>query len=65
MAVYAGKCRLEEEIARELLAGSEKISENLVHFAIDEETVQVTLTMEFAEKIGVKAPIEKIEENRE
>ncbi len=65
MAVYAGKCKLEEEIAGELLAGSEKTAENLVHFPLDAETVQVTLTMEFTEKIGVKAPIEKIEENRE
>lgn len=65
MAVYAGKCRLEEEIAHELLAGSEKTAENLVHFPLDEETVRITLTMEFTEKIGIKAPIVKIEENQE
>ncbi len=65
MAVYAARCSLEEQIAGELLAGSEKVSESLVHRQIDDETVEVTLTMEFTEKIGVKAPIEITEENQE
>lgn len=62
MAVYEGKCDLEEKIAKELLPGAELVGENLFHTQIDEETVEVTLTMEFIEKIGTKAPITQKDE---
>ena len=58
MAVYEGKCDLEKRIARELLPGAELRNENLYHRLVDEETVEVTLTMEFIENIGIKVPIE-------
>lgn len=57
MAVYEGKCDLEEKIAKELLPGAELVEENVFHKAVDEETVEVTVTMEFIEKIGRCVPI--------
>ena len=62
MAVYEGKCDLEEKIAKELLPGAELVSQNVSHRQVDDETVEVTLTMEFIEKIGTKAPIRNIYE---
>lgn len=62
MAVYEGKCDLEERIAKELLPGAHLVNENISHTKIDDETVEVTLTMEFIEKIGTKAPIATTEE---
>lgn len=57
-AVYEGKCDLEKKIAEELLPKSELIEENLYHAKIDDETVEVGLTMSFIEQIGIKARIE-------
>lgn len=56
-AVYDAKNVLEKKIAEELLPGAELLEENVSHRQIDEETVEVTVTMEFIEKIGKKAPI--------
>lgn len=57
MAVYAGKNDLEEQIAKELLPGAELLEENVFHQLIDDETVEVSVTMGFIEKIGRRAPI--------
>ncbi len=57
MAVYEGKCDLEEKIAKELLPGAELVEENVFHRPIDDETVEVSVTMEFIEKIGRCAPV--------
>ena len=62
MAVYEGKCDLEKRIARELLPGAELKNQNLYHCLVDEETAEVTLTMEFIENIGIKAPIREFYE---
>ena len=62
MAVYEGKCDLEERIAKELLPGAELVSENLTDRQIDSETVEVTLTMEFTEDIGTKVPAAQADE---
>ncbi len=62
MAVYEGKCELEEKIAKELLPGAELVSENVSHRSIDDETVEVTVTMGFIERIGRKVPIDNIQE---
>ena len=48
---------MEEKIAKELLPGAELVEENVFHRQIDDETVEVSVTMEFIEKIGKKAPI--------
>ena len=57
MAVYEGKSDLEEKIAKELLPGAELVEENVFHRQIDDETVEVSVTMEFIEKIGRKVPV--------
>jgi len=57
MAVHEGQSDLEERIAKELMPGAELISEEVSHRRIDDETVEVTVTMGFVEKIGEKAPI--------
>ena len=57
MAVYEGQCDLEKKIAKELLPGAELLEENVFHSQIDDETVEVCVTMKFVEKIGRKAPI--------
>lgn len=65
MAVYGGKCGLEEEIAAELCPGAELVSENLSHRQLDGETAEVTLTMEFTERIGISAPIGEMQDKQE
>ena len=57
MAVYNGQCDLEKRIAGELLPGAELIKEDVFHRQLDDETVEVTVRMEFIEKIGRKAKI--------
>ena len=49
--------KLEKEIAKELMPGAELLEENVFHKQIDDETVEVSVTMKFTEKIGRKAPI--------
>lgn len=62
-AVSAVKDEMYEEIAKELLPGSVRKSEDVSVKTIDDETVQITLTMQFIEKIGV--PIELTYEKTE
>jgi similar to stage IV sporulation protein len=57
-ALEGAKYELEKEIAGNLLPGSELTDEEMVYTQIDDETVEITLTMQFVEKIGGEAPIE-------
>ena len=57
-AVESAKYELEEEIAKELLPFSKLESEDIQYTQKDSETVEVTLTMQFTEKIGLVAPIQ-------
>lgn len=45
---------LEEQIAKELLPGAVRVAEDLEYTQIDDETISVTLVMEFVEKIGTE-----------
>ncbi len=56
-ALEIAKNDLEEQIARELLPGAQRVSADIRHQQIDSETIRVTLTMEFIEKIGTENPI--------
>jgi similar to stage IV sporulation protein len=51
---------LERDISRELLPKSQLISKNCTHERIDEETVKVTVTMDFLEEIGTEKRIEEV-----
>lgn len=57
-ALCDGQYDLEKRIAEELLPGAELICRRVFHTMTDPETVQVTLTMEFTENIGMKIPSE-------
>ncbi len=61
LAVEKGRNDLEEKIAKELACGSRLTDKKVSHEMIDDETVKVTVTMEFIEKIGEEIPI--IEQN--
>lgn len=56
-AVELARRDLEEQIAKELLPGADKVAEHIKDEKIDDETIRVTLTMEFVEQIGVENPI--------
>ena len=47
---------LEMQISRELLAGSSVVDKQIQYEQIDDETIKVTLTMEFIEQIGREVP---------
>lgn len=47
---------LEMQISKELMPGSELQDKKIVYEQIDDETIKVTLTMEFIEQIGKKVP---------
>ena len=49
--------RQEEKISKNLLAGAVKKDESVKTEYIDEETIKVTLEMEFEEEIGTQAPL--------
>ena len=51
---------LERDISRELLPGAQLISKSCDHERIDEETVKVTVTMDFVEEIGTEKRIEEV-----
>lgn len=56
-AVEMGRNELEEQIAKELLPGSRLISKTVRHEKTDDETVKVTVQMEFEEKIAQEKEI--------
>ncbi len=51
---------LERDISRELLTKAQLISKNCMHERIDDETVKVTVTMDFIEEIGTEKRIEEV-----
>lgn len=57
IAVEKGRNILEEEIAKELIPGALLKGKEVTDEKIDDETVKVTVTMEFTEKIGQERPI--------
>ena len=57
IAVEMGRNELEEKIAKELLPGSTIKTKQVEHEKIDDDTVRVSVTMEFTEKIGREIPI--------
>lgn len=59
-AVEFAKNELEREISRELLPGAKLTDKNVDVQKIDEETITVTLTMNFIEKIGTEKRIEEV-----
>lgn len=61
-AVEAAKYKLEEQIAKGLLPGSQLEEEEVDYTKIDDETIEVTVTMRFTEKIGAEAPLVMPEE---
>lgn len=56
-AVQTAKAELEEKIAKELIAGADLQKQELVHEQLDAETIRVTLSMDFIEKIGTEREI--------
>ena len=63
IAVEKGRNDLEEKIAKELACGSRLTDKKVFHEQIDNETVKVTVTMEYIKKIGEEIPI--IDQNAE
>ena len=59
-AVEFAKNELEREISHELLQPAQLISKSLADERIDEETVKVTVTMDFIEEIGTEKRIEEV-----
>ena len=55
-ALEIAKNDLEMQISRELLAGSSVVDKQIQYEQIDDETIKVTLTMEFIEQIGREVP---------
>ena len=51
---------LERDISHELLPGAQLISKSCEHERIDEETVKVTVIMDFVEEIGTEKRIEEV-----
>ena len=47
---------LEMQVSKELLPGSSFVDKNIQYEQIDDETIKVTLTMEFIESIGKEVP---------
>lgn len=64
-AVEAAKYKLEEQIAKNLLPGSQLQDEEVNYKELDDETIEVTVTMRFIEKIGAEAPLSMPEEQAE
>ncbi len=56
-ATAAVKDELQEAIAKELLPGAELKSEEISHKMLDDETAEITLVMQFIEKIGVETEL--------
>lgn len=56
-AVEIAKADLEEQIAGELIAGADLQKQTVKEEKIDDETVRVTVYMDFIEKIGSEQPI--------
>lgn len=61
-AVDSACYALEEQIAKELLFGSELIDKKFDYTLLDDETAEVTLTMQFIEPIGGEIPIDNVQE---
>ena len=61
-AVEYAKNDLEEQIAQELIAGTKLVENKCTYKQIDNETIEVTVTMEFVEKIGTEKIIQTQEE---
>ena len=59
-AVAFAQKELERDIAFELLQTSQLISKNCDAERIDEETVRVTVTMDFIEEIGTEKQIKEV-----
>ncbi|MCR4718243.1 MAG: sporulation protein YqfD [Firmicutes bacterium] len=59
-AVSFAEKELERDISHELLQRAQLISKNCTHERIDEETVKVTVTMDFIEEIGTEKRIEEV-----
>lgn len=57
-AVELAKNELEEKIAKELIVGSQLTDENIEYKRIDDETINVTLEMNFIENIAIEQEIE-------
>ncbi len=55
-ALEIAKNDLEMRISKELLPCSTLTDKKITYEQIDDETIKVTLTMEFVEKIGIKVP---------
>lgn len=56
-AVLFAQMDLEQQISKNLLPGAKKQSSDILVTQIDERTIEVTLTMEFIEKIGTSKQI--------
>ncbi len=59
-AVLFAQNELEKDISRELLPGAELVGKDLNVEKIDEDTISVTVTMNFVEKIGTEKRIEEV-----
>lgn len=57
VAVAMAKAELEQQISKELTNGADLQKETIYDEKIDEDTVKVTLCMDFIEKIGTEEPI--------
>ena len=62
MAVEAVKHELEKSVSENLLPGSVLKNEEISYTKIDDETIEVSLTMEFIEQIGAEVVLEYTEE---
>lgn len=61
LAVELAKLELEKQISEELLPGAEKLDSQCLPEKIDEETVRVTVIMNFIEKIGTEKRTEEVD----
>ncbi len=61
LAIELAKGELMRQIAEELLPGAEKTNEECIAEKIDEETVRVTVIMNFIEKIGTEKRTEEVD----
>jgi len=64
-AVEAACYELEKEIAQTLLPGSVLVDKQISHTKTDEETLEVTLTMQFSEIIGGEVPLVLAKEEKQ
>lgn len=63
-ALEFAKNDLEEKISKELTAGSILLDENTEYVKTDEETINVTLEMNFTQNIAVERPLSGNDENK-